>query len=311
MLGNLEKKYLVLCVALLVLLGGAALWPQNTEKTTLDAITETRATDDDQITAHDATVRTQIRDGLVPHKALYEINMTSNRSGSQVLNVEGEMFFEWRPACDAWLTDHRFSLYYDYTDSPRIHVVSDFSAYETFDGTSFDFNSVRKRNGETYKEVRGQARMLETQDERIAEALYTRPEDLRYDLNDNTYFPVSHTIELIQRARAGDRFFNAYLFDGGDEEGPIQVNSFIGEKANPMASIPVNENIDTTLINTDAYHMRLAFFPADENSNEPDYEIDMIFHENGIISHMDVDYPEFSVSQKLLALEEIDELKCD
>ena len=57
--------------------------------------------------------------------------------------------------------------------------------------------------------------------------------------------------------------------------------------------------------------MRLAFFPADENSNEPDYEIDMIFHENGIISHMDVDYPEFSVSQKLLALEEIDELKCD
>ena len=37
----------------------------------------------------------------------------------------------------------------------------------------------------------------------------------------------------------------------------------------------------------------------------------MIFHESGIISDMLVEYQDFSVTQKLIALEKIDAVSCD
>ena len=37
-----------------------------------------------------------IMDDLVPHKALYDIKMVSKDSGSQILNISGQMFYEWR-----------------------------------------------------------------------------------------------------------------------------------------------------------------------------------------------------------------------
>ena len=79
---------------------------------------------------------------LAPHKALYDINLVATRSGSQVVNISGKMFYEWAPTCDAWITDHRFSLFYEYADSPAMRVTSDFSTFETFDGTGFNLSLI-------------------------------------------------------------------------------------------------------------------------------------------------------------------------
>lgn len=100
-----------------------------------------------------------ISDVLTPHKALYDVELVAARSGSQVINISGKMFYEWKPSCDAWITDHRFNLFYEYADSPGMTVTSDFSTYEPFDGKSFDFTSRRQRDGELYEELRGHAVM--------------------------------------------------------------------------------------------------------------------------------------------------------
>jgi hypothetical protein len=49
--------------------------------------------------------------------------------------------------------------------------------------------------------------------------------------------------------------------------------------------------------------MRLAFFPKNIQTETSDYELTMILHENGVISEMTIDYPDFTVSQTLAALE--------
>ena len=91
---------------------------------------------------------------LAPHKAIYVLKMVSKKSGAAVLNVGGNMFYDWRPVCDAWITDHRFNITYEYADTPSITMASDFSTYELIDGSSFDFNSSRKRGDKVVEEIR-------------------------------------------------------------------------------------------------------------------------------------------------------------
>jgi hypothetical protein len=258
--------------------------------------------------AHAAQLNpSQALEKLVPHKALYEIEMVAKHSGSQVLNISGQMFFEWKPTCEAWISDHRFNLFYEYADSPSMRITSDFTTYETFDGTQFDYSSRRKRNGELYQEIRGTASMS---DERGA-AMYSIPSELDFELKKGTLFPMAHTVNVLEHILNGKNFYHATVFDGSDEDGPVEINTFIGKNVNAMANIKPSPELDTSLLNTPAWNVRMAFFPLMAKSAESDYEMSVAFHENGIISDMLIEYKDFSVSQKLVALEELEGEKCE
>src|SRR5262245_3315273 len=116
---------------------------------------------------------------LAPHQALYKIEMVSKKSSTQIINIGGEMFFDFKPVCDAWTTSHRFNLSYEYADSPPLKVTSTFSTYEMQDGKSFDYNSRRRRNGEIYEELRGEASL---DGAKTGKALYSKPDKLSFDL---------------------------------------------------------------------------------------------------------------------------------
>ncbi len=249
-----------------------------------------------------------LREKMEPHKALYDIKMVSKRSSSQIINISGKMFYEWKPGCEAWTTDHRFNLNYEYADSPPIRITSDFSTYETFDGKSFDFTSRRKRNGELYQEIRGRA---EIKGDGAGEAVYTLPEGLIFDLKKKTQFPMAHSFDILALAEQGGKFYNSVIFDGSDEDGPVEINAFIGDKVNAMALVNPEATIDPGLINTPAWKVRMAFFPLQEPHSDAEYEMDVVFHENGVISDMLVEYRDFSVTQKLAALEKLEAEKCD
>ncbi len=246
--------------------------------------------------------------GLVPHKALYDIKMVSAHNGTQVLNIGGQMFYDWKPACDAWISNHRFNLAYEYADSPPMRITSDFSTYETFDGATMNFTSQRKRDGELFEEVRGQATL--GTEEGASKAVYTIPEDLEYKLAQDTLFPMGHTLAVLSHIKAGEKFFKSTIFDGTDKEGPIEINAFIGkpEKYEPVAE---SKDLDQSLLGGAAWRIRLAFFPLNKPSETSDYEMELTFHENGIIRDMIVEYDDFTLSQKLVALEKIEGSPCE
>lgn len=246
-----------------------------------------------------------ISDVLTPHKALYDVELVATRSGSQVINISGKMFYEWKPSCDAWITDHRFNLFYEYADSPGMTVTSDFSTYEPFDGKSFDFTSRRQRDGELYEELRGHAALDGSGKKGGGIARYSIPESLEFDLSSDMLFPMKHTVEMVKKARSGQKFFSANVFDGSDEEGPVEINTFIGKPVNPLKTIVPSDKLDMGLLNTPAWNIRMAVFPSASDEDKSDYEMSMVFHENGVISDMLIEYEDFSVTQKLVALEKI------
>ena len=142
-------------------------------------------------------VSAQAAPKLTPHKALYDVSLTSVQSGSQISDIYGEMFFEWKQTCDAWVTDHRSNLVYQYTDGKLVRITTDFVTYESLDGKSLDFTSRRTRNGEIFEEVRGHA---DLDDNHVGEAAYAEPMQIQYDLPAQSYFPMDHTKAILEKA---------------------------------------------------------------------------------------------------------------
>lgn len=250
--------------------------------------------------------------GLVPHKALYDIKLVAAHNGSQVLNIGGQMYYQWQPGCEAWTTDHRFSLTYEYADAPPMQIASDFTTYESFDGKTLDFSSRRRRDGELFQELRGQAKLSADKTGGITgDAIYKDPPDLSFKLTGNTLFPMTHTLALLKAARNEQKFVNVTVFDGSDDEGPVTVNAFIGRKVDPVAKFQAAATIDRELVNTPAWKVRMAFFPEAQKVEQSDYEMTMTLHENGVISDMQIEYEDFTVRQKLVAIEPIKAEGCD
>lgn len=267
------------------------------------------------VSAHATITKTSLPDpavakGVAPHKALYDVKLSSVKSGSQIINIDGKMYFEWKPACDGWITNHRFNLFYEYADAPAMRLNSDFTTYESFDGRVLNFSSRRKRDGELYEELRGNAALGE---KGAGTARYSIPQELSFDLSSSTIFPMKHTLALVDAVHTDRKFVNATVFDGSDEEGPVEINAFIGRKMQKVeneksmeSTVPAtNSKIQSDLLKNNSWNIRMAFFPVTSTGESSDYEMTMKFHENGVISNMKIEYADFSVTQNLIALEKL------
>lgn len=241
--------------------------------------------------------------GFAPHKALYDVRLASTKSGSQIVNVAGQMLYEWHPDCDAWLSTHRFTLNYEYADSPAMRIDSDFTTYEPFDEKSIDFTSQRKRDGEVFEILRGRASL---KDDKKGEAIYSMPKGLEFDLPKDAMFPMTHSLNVVDMIKQGKKRYHGVVFDGSDAEGPVEINAIIGKAVSPdQMAVKPSKAIDAALLSSPARNIRMAYFPLNQASESSDYEMNIVFHDNGIISDMVIEYDDFSVTQRLVALEPV------
>ena len=60
----------------------------------------------------------------------------------------------------------------------------------------------------------------------------------------------------------------------------------------------------------DNWPIRLAVFSGKEDESEAEYELTMTLLQNGIIKDMAVEYHDFSISQKLVALDKVAADRC-
>jgi hypothetical protein len=245
------------------------------------------------------------------HKALYDFRMVAVEAGAGISGIQGKMYYEQDDNCDAWTTEHRFRVEYQYPERRAVRNTSHYVAYEAKDLSQFYFSSEREEDGSTTEQLRGS---IAKKSDGTAMAEYARPGDLSYPLPQGYMLPTQQTNEVIRRARAGETFFDAVMFDGTDADGPVEVNTYIGKKvtAEEIEKIAAkNPKIDRSLLSPDAWHVRMAVFPLkDRQGMTPSYEMDLILHDNGVVSWSLVDYKSFRVEQKLLALEKIAPKKC-
>jgi len=252
---------------------------------------------------------------VTPHKALYDFSLVSVTSGAGVTDIRGHMFYEQDDACDAWTTDHRFTVTYYYPERQPLVNTSHYVAWEAKDQSQFQFSSERQENGVVTELLRG---FVAREKDGAATAEYVRPDDLTFSLPQGYFLPTGHINEILKHAKAGDRFFNAVMFDGTDADGPIEASVFIGDKLTPEQLkqhlpkvVQKGKTFDRALLSPNAWPVRMAIFPlVQKDSMTPAYEMDLILHDNSVVSYALVDYKSFKVEQRLTALEPLPIRKC-
>jgi len=253
---------------------------------------------------------------LASHKALYTVSLTSSRPGSDYQDVTGKMSLEFTDACEAWTTKQKSLLRTISADGSEELSDSDFTASESKSGNLYSFDVRQSQNGET-AEFHGRAKRTA---DGSAVAVYTKPKLKSYKLPLHVLFQTEQQRKLIELAEKGLHFLNGYMFDGSEGGGAARFNAIILKPPASGAAMPVN----SPLLDSPGHRIRIAFYPAagtadNEEANgqptadsgdEPEYEMTMTVHENGVVSDYDYDYRDFSVHGRIEAIQPIPQPHC-
>jgi hypothetical protein len=143
----------------------------------------------------------------------------------------------------------------------------------------------------------------------------TRPKKKTAALSGSVYFPVQHSVALIEAARAGKSMFIADLYDGSEKgEKVYATTSAIGRRAAPGAvKSPASLKNGEVLDKQPFWPIAISYFEpgSDKKDAIPSYELSFRFYDNGVSSKLLINYGEFSIKGDLKELVFLDAPKCD
>jgi len=241
---------------------------------------------------------------IAPHRALYQMTLGTTKGDSGVASASGTMAYQWGEACDGWTVEQRYRLKMGYSEQSDVDISSNFVTWEAKDGLHYRFNQKETRNGEGGEPIHGEAHL--DAPGKGGGADFTSPEAKTIALPAGTIFPSAHTILLIDKAKAGESFLSRQVFDGSTEEAAVLVSGVIG----PLVQPDPEAAKKSPLLNRPGWRVRLAFFPADQAAEKPEYELGMLLLDNGVSRDMTIDYGDYSIKAKLDDIEALPKPGC-
>jgi hypothetical protein len=251
---------------------------------------------------------------LAPHRAVYDLTLTSARSGTGVISVAGRLVYDLTgSSCDGYTQNTR--LVTQLTQQSGNTILSDLrsSTWEDGAGKRFRFESTQYRDEKVSESTSGDAVRQGGSGEIKVEI--TKPQKRSLFLPPGAYFPVQHTIALIQAARAGKASLRADLYDGTDKgEKVYDTVTALGRLQAPGANrkLPSLANADR-LDGVKAWPVSIAFFEARSERADalPSYEISFWMFENGVSRKLSIDYGEFALQGNLKDIVFHEPSKCE
>ena len=245
---------------------------------------------------------------MVAHRAFYSLKLGTISQGSDFVGARGNMELSMERTCNGWTLSQTLRMDLVTPDGGEVIQGLRFTAWESDDGAHYRFFTSNNVNG-VRKDFRGRA--LKVTANGTGNANYGIPEGLKVPLPKGTLFPLSHTSWLIKQALAGERQVTNTVFDGADAEGAQQVTAFIGPKMKYGEHI-TKEQLEVLgpLSQRPGWNIRMGFYELDSQNSEPDYEVEILQLDNGIVPSLILDYQDFTVILNQERLEEIPLLDC-
>jgi hypothetical protein len=241
---------------------------------------------------------------ISPHRALYTMSLASARTDSGVAAAQGKMAYQWGETCDGWTIEQHYKLTMGYAESADVEIVSNFVTWESKDGLHYRYNQRETRNGKDDEEIRGVAALEGIGKPGVAN--FEKPKPQVMNLPAGTIFPSAHTILLIDQAKGGTSFLTRQVFDGATVENAVLVSAVIGPRVEPDTEVAKK----SPLLQHPGWRMRLAFFPADQKQEQPDYELGMLLLDNGVSRDMLIDYGDYAIRATLDTIEPLPKPNC-
>jgi hypothetical protein len=238
---------------------------------------------------------------LAPHRAVYDLTLTTTRGGTGVTAVAGRMVYELvGSACEGYTQNMRFVTRIMHQSGSTSVTDLRSSTWEDAVGKRFRFDSSQFRDERATEVTAGDAARLATEEIKVD---LTKPAKRSLSIPAGAYFPIQHTIALIQAARAGKSSFRADLYDGSDKgEKVYDTVSAVGRPQAPGANrkLPEVKNADR-LNAVQAWPVSIAYFEPRSGGLDalPVYEIAFLMFDNGVSRKLHIDYGDFALEGDL------------
>lgn len=247
-----------------------------------------------------------VAQGLAPHRAVYDIELADASERSRIESMFGRMVYEFSGSpCEGYKVDFRFVSQLDTGAAVRV-TDQQTQTHEDIEKKTFRFKTQTYVNDKLDKEVSGNAALE-------GDATSVR---LKLPEADNltlaaSEFPTAQMITLIDKAKAGESFFQSRLYDGTEEGREIMLTSNIVGSARIIED---DEEADALGLLKDepVWPVTVAYFDeAEQGDGVPIYRISFKLHENGVTRDLVMDYGEFTLNGKLTSLEVFDSENCE
>jgi EipB-like len=237
---------------------------------------------------------------LEPHVAAYRLTLAPGSGlGVPFTEVRGGLVIEWRLTCDGWLSRQRLAFVGTLEEGGDLSHDVRFSSWEALDGSRMRYSYRSYGDDQLQEDFRGEARLDAPAG---GVATFAEPEPREVVLPPDTIFPTEHIQEVLDRARAGERFVSHRVFDGAGFEALTQITSVIGQPArSPAQNAPGNGR---------AWPVSMAYYDLDDSDDVPNFEAEFLLGENGVLREVVLDYGDFQLNATLEKLELLDHPGC-
>jgi len=241
---------------------------------------------------------------LVPHRAVYQLELVYTTPDSAIANAVGDLVFQIDDLCEAWstVTEMRFAVRYDSGEEARFGTW--LSAWEKKDGQLYQFQVKRRSTVGRNDSIDGEATIGA---DGAGEAAFFSPTRRSMALPAGTIFPTAHSIEVIDAAEAGGGTLLRNVFDGTEEDSLYEVSTAIAGQV--PADLPAG--FDSPLLQGVAsWRVALAYFEVIDESGLPAHEATVRLYGNGVIDEQLFDFGDFRLRARMVELEALPEPGC-
>ena len=251
---------------------------------------------------------------LAPHRAVYDITLDRSRGGSGVSDMLGRMVYELVGSeCEGYTQSMRFIT--RMTNQEGVVSLTDMRSSSTEDAKAknFRFSSSQYKDSKLSESTTGDAARAGPSGEIKVEL--TKPAKKEMELKPNVFFPIQHSIALLDVAARGDTVFQADLYDGSEKgEKVYATTAYIGSSrpAGFNKQLAPAKNAEA-LDELKSWPVSISYFdPGSQKTDAvPSYELAFLYFENGVSRRLYIDYGEFAIRGSLKEIMFLEPGKCD
>lgn len=236
---------------------------------------------------------------LVQHRAVYDLKLSNASDRSGITGITGRMVYEIRgSACEGYTVRFRYVTQSDTRDASQI-TDQQTTTFEDAEGKSFRFATKSYTDQALDKDLSGDAK----RDEQGVKVHIDRPAPQDYELQP-AQFPTQHLVDLINRARTGETFYETSLYDGSEDADKAMTTTVIVGKQTTTASSDPELKALNALSTEKFWPVDIAYFDEATEGGEdtPDYRISFKLYENGLTRDLEMDYGDFVIRGQLVDL---------
>jgi hypothetical protein len=249
-----------------------------------------------------ATANATIAGGLVPHRAVYDLELKDATERSGITGMYGRMVYEFDGSyCDGFTTNFRFVTQVDTGDTVRISDQQT-KTFENIGARKFRFETKSFTDEQLDKEVEGEAQDVPAG----VKVDLNQPASKQIDLAESR-FPTEHMLDVIENAKSGRNFFETRVFDGSDNGDKTLVTSTVVGKQEMPGPNDADADKAGAFSRTAFWPVTIAYFNDNSTGDTlPVYRMSFKLYENGITRDLTMDYGDFVLTGKLTKLELLD-----